>query len=441
MPKLKILIASLMILLKFALFIYPAIIITLILFDPKLKTTGQSSLVPHWFGTTTYKFNHWAKEYIESKRATTYKSTDVAATEWPMFGAVFYLQSLRSLHEKGLIDIKQNHFQQALQYAVTIVSSPDTATWVKKRWKKRYLKTGISYLESENVFYRMLLIMGLADYQAITKDKTYESLMNKQYLSLYDELLRAKYHVRDDYPDECYPVDVLWALEAIARANKLSQNPIDITPLKNAMLQTFDTTLKSKTSLPAFQVNSQTGAIIQEARGVGTSGMLFHVASLDINRAKKWYASYEEHFLKSSDWFTGFREFPKGEPSFMDADTGPIINEYGSVASLFAIGSSKSVGRIDHSALLSIEAVAYAWPTPLGFLLPSLMGKVAVDSWALGDVALIYSMTREIKSDEVTAFEGSTPWSVWVILNLFLTLGSLLIWLEIRWIRKIRLGN
>ena len=53
-----------------------------------------------------------------------------------------------------------------------------------------------------------------------------------------------------------------------------------------------------------------------------------------------------------------------------------------------------------------MEAVACSWPTPFGFLLPGLMGRVAVKSWSLGEVALLFSMTRPTLAAETVPFEG-----------------------------------
>ena len=435
--KLKMILAGVLILLKMILFIYPAIIITLVIIDPELKSSGQSQLVPMWFKTTASKYHSWACNYLRTDYAVSQNSYDVAATEWPMFGSVFFLLTAQELQEQGKIDATNGNIRLAVDKAVEIVSSEKTATWVKKKWKRSYLETGKSYLEKENVFYRMLLIMGLSSYESITGDAKHHALTLQQSKTLAKELSIAKFHLRDDYPNQCYPCDLLWAVAAIKNVNRLEHNPIEITKLTKSLMSVFNSTIQSKTKLPAFQVNSKTGHIIQDARGSGTSGILQFAAMLDIKTAKEWYGAHEKHFWKNNHWFAGFREFPKGVPGFMDADTGPIVNEFGSVASMFAIGASKSVGRLDHTVPLTVEAVAYLWPTPFGFLIPSVAGKLAVDSWSLGDVALLFSMTRPIYEEKTIPFKGALPWSIWGILFGFIGIGSLLIWLEIRWLRQL----
>jgi len=432
--KLKILFASLLIILKLTLFIYPAIIISLVILDPHLKSSGQSQFVPMWFNTTTYKYNSWAKEYLQTKYATMVKSSNVASTEWPMFGSVFYLLTIEELKSQNKIDITQSHIQEAISNAVTIIASPDTATWVKKKWKKSYLKTGKSYLEKENVFYRMLLIMGLTSYEKITSDSKYHPILEAQVTSLFHELSHAKFHLADDYPDQCYPNDILWAVAAMKKANTLDLVSTDIDKLSVKLLHTLKTAYTNHISLPAFQMNSKTAKVIQNARGSGTSGILQFTPMLDINLSNEWYQTYVQHFWKENTWLVGFREFNKNDFVFTDVDSGPIIFDIGSVASLFGIGASKGTGHLNNTIPLTIETIAFSWPTPYGFLIPSVMGKLTVDSWVLGDIALLFSMTRPNYSPTVIPFDGAIPLSVWGVLFTFIVIGILLIYLEIKWL-------
>ena len=134
----------------------------------------------------------------------------------------------------------------------------------------------------------------------------------------------------------------------------------------------------------------------------------------------------------------GFTEAPRGSAGeLMDVDSGPVLWEFGAAASAFGIGAAKSVGRIDHAAPLTTEAVAFSWPTPLGPLVPGLMGRLAVKSWSLGEVALLFSMTRPTSAAETVPFEGPTPRIVWGLVAVYAGLGLLFIALEIRSCRRL----
>ncbi len=164
------------------------------------------------------------------------------------------------------------------------------------------------------------------------------------------------------------------------------------------------------------------------------------LAELDPAVAGRWYDAYAEGFWKDTGWVAGFTEMPReSTKKLMDVDSGPVLCDIGSVASAFGIGAAKAAGRFDHAAPLTMEAVACSWPTPFGFLLPGIMGRMAVKSWSLGEVALLFSMTRPTLAAETVPFHGPTPWIVWLLLAVYLGAGVFFIWFEMRsWRRLIR---
>ncbi|MHB8969964.1 MAG: hypothetical protein ACYC3X_09835 [Pirellulaceae bacterium] len=190
--------------------------------------------------------------------------------------------------------------------------------------------------------------------------------------------------------------------------------------------------------LPAFQVESRSGRILQGARGCANSGILLFTAELNPVVARQWYDAYEAGFWKDTGLIAGFTELPRGsQRDWMDVDSGPVLCEVGSVASAFGIGAAKTVGRFDHAAPLTMEMVACSWPTPFGFLVPGLMGHLAVESWSLGEVALLFSMTRPTLVSGTVPGAGPVPGIVWVLLVVYLSTGLFSIWFEIRSCRRL----
>ena len=63
------------------------------------------------------------------------------------------------------------------------------------------------------------------------------------------------------------------------------------------------------------------------------------------------------------------------------------------------------------------------------------MGRLAVKSWSLGEVALLFSMTRPTLAADTVPFEGHTPPVVWVLLATYTGAGVFFIWFEIRSVR------
>ncbi|MBU4459253.1 MAG: hypothetical protein KJ579_01695 [Verrucomicrobia bacterium] len=410
--------------LALAYFIYPAVTLAIVLWDPQLKNTGQSRLVPAWFVAAAHRYDAWAAEYQRSRYAAAIHPDHVAGTEWPMFGSVFFLVTARDLQREGRIDASRGIVSSAAKKAAAIVVSPVTATWVKAKW-------GDSYLDNENVFYRMLLILGLSAYEELSGDRQYRALMSSQRRELAEELSSAPLHLRDDYPGECYPSDVLWAVAAIQRAARLEGTNHDA--LVRSLMADFDGPVKAAEGLPAFRVASRSGRLLQGARGCGNSGILMFASELDPGIAARWYEAHAAGFWTRNAWVAGFREFPHGSrTAFADVDSGPVLWDIGSVASAFGIGAARLSGRLDHAVPLTYEAVAASWPTPFGLLLPGAMGKHAAGSWSLGEIALLFSMTRPLPPGQPVRFTGRVPGSVWIMLFVYTGLGSLLLCAGIR---------
>jgi hypothetical protein len=342
-----------------------------------------------------------------------------------MFGSMFFLVTVNDLWKQGRLDIEQPVIREAVDKAAQIIVSTETATWVRTKW-------GDDYLHEENVFYRMLLIMGLSAYQEMSGDTRHRELLTAQRLGLARELDAAPWKLLDDYPGECYPNDVLWSVAAMRRAARLDQ---DAGPgeLADELLAVLEGPLASPLGLPAFQANCRAGTVVQNPRGSGNSAIIIFAAELNPEIAGRWYRAHEAHFWKENRWAAGFTELPRGSGrKYMDVDSGPVMFEFGSAASAFGIGAAKAVGRIDHAAVLTLETVAVAWPTPFGLLLPGLMGWLSVDSWSLGEIALLFSMTRPVSAARIEAFSGPIPWVVWLAMVVYFGAGVFFIVMEAR---------
>ena len=421
------------VLLAAVLFIYPAIIIGTLVIDSHLQQTGESRLVPGWFNSAAGRYLSWANTYLGTNYAKSLHDNEIAATEWPIFGSAFFLVTAEDLQSRGLIDATHGTNGEAVEKAAQIVASPVTATWVKNKWGDRYL-------EKENVFYRMLLILGLSSYEKTTGNTQYRGLLSQQLSTLAAELAEAKLHLRDDYPSECYPADMLWAVAAIQRAGRLEDKRYDA--LAKNLMASFDGPVKAAQGLPAFQADARTGELLQGARGCSNSGILLFAAELDPAVARRWYDAYEKKFWKDTGWIAGFTELPRGSGGhFADVDSGPVLFEFGSVASAFGIGAAKAVGRFDRAAPLTMQVVACSWPTPFGFLVPGIMGRAAAGSWSLGEVALLFSMTRPTAAAVTIPGDGHVPWIVWTLLAIFAGTGTFLIWFETRSWRGLFFGK
>jgi len=421
---------ALLIVLAFYFFFYPAVIIIRDLNDPGLKSGDAPPRFAYsWHRSLSAKYEKWARERVASGAAADMNIQDISGTEWPVFGTVFYLWATESLQEAWEKDTSlsqvapKEYAHGAIEASAALVNDPNHAGWVRKHW-------GDDYLSQENLFYRMLLISGLTSYQKLTGDNKYESLLRKQVESLANELDQSPYGLLDDYPGQCYPVDILPAIAAIYRADGVLGT--DHTEFVRRAIRAFQgNAVDDITGLPTYTADSRTGQGFGPARGVGITFMLIWAPQLWEDTAKDWYASYDHHFWQR-EWATaGFREFSKELPYgkwFIDVDAGPVMGGYGTAASAFGIGTARTYGRFDQAYPLSAEALAASWPLPDGTLLGPRMFSNLSDAPYVGETALLFSLTRQPIVDGGAPSDGYIPAAVYFGILFYLVCGGLLVW-------------
>jgi hypothetical protein len=348
--------------------------------DPGLGSDVVPRCAFRWHKALSPRYEKWARRRVEAGAATKLTTGNISGTEWPVFGSVFYLWATESLQEAfeenptSVSSPPKDYARGAIEAAAALVADPNHASWVRDHW-------GDSYLERENLFYRMLLISGLTSYQKLLGDGRYEDLLRSQAVSLAEELDASPYGLLDDYPGQCYPVDILPAIAAIRRADAVLGT--DHSEFAARAIRGFqDTRLDKDTGLPAYMANSRVGRAADSARGVGLSFMLIWAPELWPETARDWYAKYEDQFWQQGRWLAGFREYSKdieiGSFVFADVDAGPVLLGYGAGACAFGVGAARAMGRFDHAYALGAEAVVGSWPLPDGTLLgPRLLSNLS----------------------------------------------------------------
>ena len=412
----------------FFFFLIPFTVSILNINDPGLKNGEIPLFTYQWHQKLSGELSVWANGRVESAKALELDTYDISGTEWPLFNAVYFLWATETLQDNWEKDTTLSssspnlYASNAVEASARLISDPNHANWVKAHW-------GDDYLHQENIFYRMLLIAGLTSYQKLTGNEQYQDLLVDQIESLSNELDASPYGLLDDYPGQCYPIDILPALAVIQRADKILGS--DHSTILARSLRAFsENRIDSSTGLPAYIANSKTGLGLGSARGVGISYMLIWAPELWPDTANEWYESYEKYFWKEGIIISGFREFSKElnhSDYFFDVDAGPVIEGYGVAASAFGIGAARVNNRFEHAYPLAAEAVVASWPLPNGTLLvPRLLSNLS-DAPYLGETALLFNMTREPIVNSKTKEKSSLPLFVYLVLLFYGLSGVILL--------------
>jgi hypothetical protein len=419
-------------------FLIPFGIVIYELSDANIRSDGIPRMAVRLHRNLTPKYERWARGRVASGKAAGLAVSNISGTEWPLFGSVFYLWATESLQEAwesggGAARAPRDYARGAIEAAKDLVIDPGHAAWVRKHW-------GEDYLRRENVFYRMLVIAALTSHYKLTGDGRHLPMLREQAVGLAKELDESPHGILDDYPDQCYPTDVLAAIACIRRADAVLGT--DHSAFVRRALRGFRGALLDGRGLPPYSSDSKTGAVRIYTRGCGNSYACLFAPEIWPEQAAEWYALYEKHFFQRKWTAVGFREHPKDLPgrdwSSMDVDSGPILAGHGFAACAFGIGAARVNGRFDHAYPLTAEMLAVSMPLLDGTLAGPRILSNAIDAPYLGEAAILYMLTRRPAANVKITTGGSIPTFVYIVLALYLGIGALLILLNVRNIRRYR---
>ncbi len=370
--------AVITVLLSAALLLYPSCRAILNIRDPALKGPGIPQAAWRLQRHLTPRYAAWARDRVALGQAEKLSTTNISGTEWPLFGSVFYLWAIENLqsawdagdHSAG-VEPKVS-CQDAIVAASELLIDPRHATWVVKHW-------GTNYLHHENVFYRMLVMAALTSRANLLHDGAHLEMLRDQVESFARELNDSKSGLLEDYPGECYPVNVMAAIACIQRADSVLGT--DHAKFVQRSARAFTGAKSTRLKLPPYMAGSATGAPCAEARGCAQSDVCLIAPELWPAQAKAWFQLYEKHFWQERLGFAGFREYPNDVPKtdwLMDVDSGPVISGFGVAADAFGVGAARKNGRFDLAYPLSAEMLATVWELPNGTLgVPRLLSNLS----------------------------------------------------------------
>lgn len=414
------------------LFLAPAVIIVHDLREPGLRSGAIPAVAFRLHRRLAPRYERWARARITSGRAEGLSLADIAGTEWPLFGSVFFLWGSEALQAAWERDpslaprAPREAARGAIAAAVALVADERHAGWVKRHW-------GDDYLSREDVAYRSFLVGALtAGVRLLGKDGVeprLRALLREQVDGLAAELDRSPHGLLDDYPGECYPADVLAAVAMIRHADTVLGS--DHSAFVARARRGFEGACTDEArGLPPYAADARAGRPLGPARGCSNAYLTLKAPELWPETARAWYEAHERGFWQERLGAAGFREFPRDLPGhdwYLDVDAGPVVAGFGFAASAFGTGAARVNGRLDHGYALASQMIAISWPLPDGTLLGPRLLSNAVDAPYLGEAAILYILTRTPQPGVAIRPAGKRPAFVAILLGLYVGIGVLLL--------------
>lgn len=426
-------------------FIVPGLIFLRDLSDPALRSADIPRIAWRLHRDLTPRYARWARERITSGKAAHLHLYDIPSTEWPMFGSVYYLWATEALQKAWEKDNSASavapriYARETIEAAVDLIIDPVHHTWVKTHW-------GADYLHTENVFFRSMIIAALTSYENLVGDGKHLALLRDQVDTLAAELDASPHGVLEDYPGECYPIDVFSTIACIQRADKVLGS--DHSAFVRRSIRAFEGDMLDKRGLIPYLVHDETGRQFGPSRGIGNSYTLIFAPELWPDRARDWYQRYEQHFWQKKWWAAGFREYPREiEPAFAeylsvrmgyDVDAGPIIAGFSPAANAFGLAAAKVNGRLDHAYTLGTQILASTWPLANGNLLGPRILSSHEHAPYLGEACLLFFFAQQPHASAEIVTGGHKPGCVFIGLLFYFGTGALILLATFRAVWKWR---
>ncbi|BCX48257.1 dinitrogenase reductase activating glycohydrolase [Haloferula helveola] len=391
--------------------------------DPGLRSASSSRFAFTLHRSLSKRIPSYVDARIASGAAETLDVSQITATEWPVYGAFFYLLATENLQHQWENDPSLSahppteYGAAAIEASVRIMLDEGHAHWVKTYW-------GDDYLQDPNCFYRMLMIGSLTAHHNLTGKDDHLPLLRTLVDDLATDIDRSPVGLVDDYPDQCFPADVGVATAMIRHAGIALGS--DRKEWAKAAMDRLVGTFGGP--LPPYMAVDDTGRPLAPSRGC-TNGFFFSfIRSVDPDIADRLYANYASGFWQENDWCAGWREFPRPatiggkEETYFDPDSGPVIGGFGTSATGLGLGAARLHGDHERAGKLGAELITTSLPLPGGRLLvPAAVGD-PFHAPHFPEIVMLHQLSL---SSTARTPPAPVPWVVWAVLGTEFLLGVL----------------
>lgn len=168
-----------------------------------------------------------------------------------------------------------------------------------------------------------------------------------------------KYTYPVSYSGAAWPADGVVCVATLAQHDKLFPKQY------SESIRTWITDVKAKLDqygLIPHSINPGTEKPIQAARGSSQSLMLIFLKEIDSAFAENQFVIYKKNFVDNKLGLTAIREYPKDSFGFGDVDSGPVVLQLGSAATIVGMQTAERYGEHELATKIfhAIDAFGFA---------------------------------------------------------------------------------
>ena len=253
---------------------------------------------------------------------------------------------------------------------------------------------GTNDLLPHGTFYHGWRLLLLVDRAALTGDATQLAEVSSEARAIAAAL--DENPLPSSYPGAAWPCDVVVALAAVHRANRL----VEVPGLADVTKRWFEAMESHRDPGNGLLVHQRGES---RARGASQSLIQVFLPDIDPERAAREWVIYKQAFLSPTLGLVGIREHAHGVDAPGDVDSGPLVNGVSASASAVTLAAARRHGDVELATVLDREADLLGLPLPAGSGTAFALGFLPV-----GDAFVAWA--RSVPAADATGDPAPQPW-------------------------------
>lgn len=253
---------------------------------------------------------------------------------------------------------------------------------------------GTNDLLPHGTFYHGWRLLLLVDRAALTGDATQLAEVSSEARAIAAAL--DENPLPSSYPGAAWPCDVVVALAAVHRANRL----VEVPGLADVTKRWFEAMESHRDPSNGLLVHQRGES---RARGASQSLIQVFLPDIDPERAAREWVIYKQAFLSPTLGLVGIREHAHGVDAPGDVDSGPLVNGVSASASAVTLAAARRHGDVELATVLDREADLLGLPLPAGSGTAFALGFLPV-----GDAFVAWA--RSVPAADATGDPAPQPW-------------------------------
>jgi hypothetical protein len=265
-------------------------------------------------------------------------TTNIAEAEWPFMAVAYYGYACANIAQCD--EAKRPEAIAEMRWALGALQTPRLSGFMKPHFGPPFGDGPLT----PAVFVHGHFLSLAVRYREVTGDTQYDALMERIATALDKAYAEDELGVLLSYkhPPMWWLTDNFPALSALARYDRIFHTHYGAG--KDKFLATLkDRYLDSKTGMFCTYADSESRKAGQGPRGISMMYGLHFLRDFAPEFAKEQYALAKKDLFGSVLGCSAVREFPVGQESTEDIDSGPLVMGFGPSASGFAIAATATM--------------------------------------------------------------------------------------------------